>query len=110
MVGRGLGHVPAPGGGSRPPLGLLADAAPGTRPIQALLTGAAVRSGLLTLLGEHGPLPERAAAVPQPVCLALGGHDGVWPGATVGPGEVPEVPLPPSTAREARRQAAGLVS
>jgi hypothetical protein len=113
MAGRALAALQAPVGGSRPTLGLLAtamlDAAPpGARPIETLATGAAARSGLLTLLNEGAPLPERAVSVPAAICLALGGHDAAWPGATIGLGETAPTPLPPSTLEEAKRQAAGL--
>ena len=113
MVGRALARVQAPLGGSLPTLGLLAAALaptvrPGLSPIAALVNGVAVRSGLLTLLGEGAPLPERAVAVPPHLCLALAGYDADLAGATIGLGDLPPVPLPPSLAAEATRQAAGL--
>ena len=78
-------------------------------PLQALADGAAVRSGLLSLAGD-GPLPERAVTVPLHLCLAMAGSDGVFPGATVGAGPLPPVPLPPSILAAAGRHAAGLGS
>lgn len=113
MVGRALALLQAPVGGSRPTLGLLATAfidavPPGTRPIDALVTGAAVRCGLLTILNDGAPLPERTLAVPPAICLALGGLDANWPGMTIGLGETPSVPLPPSIREEAARQALAL--
>jgi hypothetical protein len=115
MVGRALAHLQAPLGGSRPTLSLLSaclgPVAPhGVRPLDAIATGNAVRSGLLTVLGDALPLPERTAAVPLHLCHALAGFDGWWPGGTIGTGDVPRVPLPPSFAQEAERQARALTS
>lgn len=115
MVGRVLAHLQTPVGGSRPTLGLLATALreaapPGARAIETLATGIGVRSGLLTLLNEAAPLPERAVSVPAAICLALSGHDAAWPGATIGLDEIAPVPLPPSLKQEAQRQAAGLTA
>jgi hypothetical protein len=112
MVGRAVAHVQAPLGGSRPTLGLLmesfAAASSGARLPDALMCGAAMQSGLLTVLGDQAPLPERTVAVPLHLSLALHGYDGFWPGATIGPGEVPEAMLPASIREEGQRQAAGL--
>lgn len=115
LIGRALAWLQAPLGGSRPTLGLLASAfAPaataGIHPITELVTGRAVASGLLTLLGEGTPLPERALSVPLHLYLGLDGHDSSWPGTTIGTGALPEVPLPPSVIQEAQRQARGLSS
>ncbi|HEU4451750.1 MAG TPA: ATP-binding protein [Longimicrobium sp.] len=115
MVGRAFAHLQAPLGGSRPTLSLLsaclAEAAPeGTRPIDVLASGAAVRTGLLTILGDNLPLPERAAAVPVHLCHALAGLDGAWPGGTIGAGSLPLVPLPASAAAEAERHARALTA
>lgn len=111
-AGRALAHVQAPLGGSRPTLALLAEvyahASPADPPaIQALADGAAVRCGLLTLAGNE-PLPEQTVSVPLHLCLALAGSDASYPGAAVGLGETPPVPLPASCLAEAARQAAGL--
>ena len=115
MLGRVFAFLQAPVGGSRPTLSLLAScldaAAPdGMRPMEVLANGAAVRAGLLTILGEGTPLPERTAAVPLPLVHALAGSDGHWPGVTIGMGELPEVPLPASTRAEAVRQARALAA
>ncbi|MDT5062500.1 MAG: hypothetical protein QOH63_2959 [Acidobacteriota bacterium] len=115
MVGRALAYMQAPLGGSRPTLGLLAAAlgervANGVKPLNLLLNGAAMRSGLLTLTSDGPPLPERAVGVPVQLCLALNGHDGSWPGTRTGLGEMPEVPLPGSILEEAHRQARSLLS
>jgi hypothetical protein len=113
LVGRAIAHLQAPVGGARPTVGLLSAAltpaaTPGSSGADALITGVAVHSGLLTLLGDGAPLPERAVAVPLPLCLALRGQDWAWPGATIGLGDVPDVPLPPSVLRDAERYARGL--
>lgn len=115
MIGRALAYAQAPVGASRPTFGLLTSALrearfePGT-PINTLLTGVALRTGLLTVIGDQAPMPERAIAVPLAICLALAGRDGFWPGATIGLGEIGEVPLPRSIAQEAEVQAAAVSS
>ncbi|MCP4694976.1 MAG: hypothetical protein GY859_43515, partial [Desulfobacterales bacterium] len=78
MAGRAIAYAQAPLGGSRPLLGLLSTALAGAvegagRLIDEIVTGAAVKSGLLELLDEEAPLPERAVRVPTPICLALNG-------------------------------------
>jgi hypothetical protein len=115
MAGRAVAWLQSPVGGSRPSLGLAASAfasAPGAgvQPLHALIGGAAVRSGLLSVLGESGPLPERSFSVPVPICLALAGHDATLPGTTIGLGDLPKVKLPPSVYKEAERQARGLAA
>jgi hypothetical protein len=110
IVGRVLAFLQAPVGGARPTLGLLASAfadlvEPGRRTLDVLLTGAAMRSGLLVMTGEDMPVPERAVSVPQAVGLALRGYDGFWPGATIGVGAESEVALPPSIHEAAMRYA-----
>ena len=112
MCGRAVAHLQAPIGGSRPTLGMLAAAfaeyEPEGRVVERLLTGAAMESGLLQLLNENAPLAERAAAVPVPLCLALGGRDAAWPGTSLGLDGMPQTPLPLSALAEARRQARAL--
>jgi len=113
MVGRALAQLQAPVGGSRPTLGLLTAALfetiePGAHPIDTLVTGATIQSGLLSLLGDNLPLPERSVRVPLHLCLALNNHDGHWPGAAVGMGRIPQIPLPPSLLEQAQRHANGL--
>lgn len=110
MVGRVLAFLQAPVGFARPTLGLLAAAfadvvEPGRRVLDLLLTGSAIRSGLLVLGGDDGPLPERAVSVPQAVGLALRGYDGLWPGTTIGVGAESAVALPPSVHESAVRYA-----
>lgn len=115
MVGRVLAHVQAPLGGSRPTLGLLATSLQAVTPsglavIDALFSGTAMSTGLLSLQGEGAPLPERAISVPVSLCLALAGIDAVWPGTTIGLGSTSEVPLPSSVLEAAEQQAIGLRS
>jgi hypothetical protein len=114
MCGRAVAHLQAPVGGSRPTLGLLAAAFAELEPerniIECLLTGKAVKTGLLQLLNESAPAVERAVSVPGPLCLALGGQDAAWPGTRLGSDSVPEAPLPASFVAEAKRQARALAA
>jgi len=111
LVGRVLAHVQTPLGGSRPTLGLLVSAlgrVEGAAVLPALLNGAAIRSGLLSVLNDTAPLPERPVMVPSPLCLAMADHDSQWPGATIGAAEAPAIPLPDSIRAEARQHASAL--
>jgi hypothetical protein len=112
MAGRVLARVQAPVGGARPTLGLLTTALasllkPTESPFAVLLNGAALRTGLIALANESAPLPERAVAVPPPLCLALNSHPSDWPGVRIGL-EMPPVPLAPSTLAVASRHAHAL--
>jgi hypothetical protein len=62
-------------------------------PIHRLMNGAAVQSGLLTLLNEGAPLPERALSIPIHLCFALDRLDASVAGTTLGLGSIPSVPL-----------------
>ena len=69
------------------------------------------RTVWLQILNDGVPLAERAISVPVPLCLALDGEEGAgddatWPGTVLG--RIRDVPLPPSTLANARRQARGL--
>jgi hypothetical protein len=113
IVGRVLAHVQAPIGGSRPTLGLLAPAFARAFDLDgsvmpALLNGPAVATGLLGVLNDTAPLPERAVMVPTPLCLALAGHDSHWPGAAIGLDDATAVPLPDAVTRLAKEHAAAL--
>lgn len=113
MVGRAIAHVQVPLGGSRPTLGLIGTAFAelsdtGASSLESVLTGAAMQSGLLTLLNEGPPVAERPVAVALPLCLALRGRDSAWPGAVVGMGSVPPAELPPSIRAQAEREASAL--
>ena len=113
-AGRAVARLQAPVGGSRPTLALLAASVgslfseAAVNPIDALITGNAAQSGLLSVLNEGAPLAERPVAVPVPICLALSGYDSAWPGTVIGLEKTRQVPLPPSFLAEARRQAVGL--
>jgi hypothetical protein len=95
ILGRAIARLQSPLGGSRPTIGLLLNVLHGNDPpgIAALTAGAAVRSGLLLILNDAAPLPERPVSVPPHICAALSGLDGLAPGTTIGLGEVPNVPL-----------------
>lgn len=113
LVGRVLAHVQAPVGGSRPTLGLIChafDAAFETSnsTLARLLGGAAVQTGFLTILDDSAPLPERPLTVPAVLCLSLAGHDGSWPGATIGGKGTESVALPISVLDQAQRHATAL--
>lgn len=101
MVGRAIAMVQTPLGGSRPTLGLVATMlqslmGSSSHPVNALLTGVAVESGLLTIADGRQPVAERSVSIPAHLQLALCGRDGVWPGGSIGLGDTPVVPLPPS--------------
>jgi hypothetical protein len=113
LTGRVLAHVQAPVGGSRPTLGLVAHAFPAalddeTNLLAALLNGSAITTGLLAVLNEAAPLPERSFMVPTPIWFALAGQDSQWPGTTIGLDATLLVPLPESVVAEARRHAMAL--
>jgi hypothetical protein len=111
MVGRVLAYAQAPIGGSRPTLGLLSsslDRGFGAGVIPTLLNGPAVKTGLLTVLNDTAPLPERSVMVPSPLCLALAGYDSHWPGTTIGVDRAAAVPVPETLREQARQHAAAL--
>ena len=107
MAGRALAFAQTPVGGSRPTLGLLAELSAAFQPAAAvtaatLAQGSAVACGLLALLNEGAPSPERAVAVPLPLSLALRGVISHWPGAHVA-GEAEAIELPASFRESAER-------
>jgi hypothetical protein len=113
VAGRVLAHVQAPVGGSRPTLGLIAESfreipACADSVLAAILNGSAAASGLLVLGDDSAPVPERTAAVPVPLSLALAGRDSRMPGTAIGLDGANAVPLPPSILAEAKRHAAAL--
>jgi len=115
MASRTLAYAQSPVGGSRPTLGLLqsvlAEALPGApSAIPILAGGAAVRSGLLHLLNESAPLPERCLAIDTVTALALHGQDAAPPSAHIGLPSGYEVPLTGSVIADAERLARSLVS
>jgi hypothetical protein len=112
MVGQALAFMQRPVGGSRPMLALVRAAlgfaaSPGTDPLDELLTGAALSSGLLVLAAGAGPLPERSVAVPEPLALALRGFPPCRPGARLAT-PADELALPESLLQACRRHARGL--
>jgi hypothetical protein len=113
LAGRVLAHVQSPVGGSRPTLGLICHAfdsafEPAESTLALLLGGAAIRTGLLAVLNDAAPLPERPVMVPTTLCLALIGNDGDWTGATIDGESGQRVPLPDSVLADARRHATAL--
>ena len=116
LTGRVLAHVQAPLGGSRPTVGLLISACGGTIAdtagvVPALINGAAARTGLLTILNDAAPIPERPVALSAQLCLALAGHDSHWPGTAIGGmGAAANVPLPDSLRAAATRHSRALAS
>lgn len=112
MAGRALAYAQAPVGGSRPTLGLLAELGRELPPAQRLSAaelaqGPAVACGLLTVLHDGAPCPERPVAVPLPLSLALNGVAAPWPGGRIGGPE--GLTLPPPQ-REAAAQFARAVA
>jgi hypothetical protein len=112
MTGRVLAYAQAPLGGSRPTLGLLAELSHLLPPAHrvtaaALALGPAVACGLLTVLHDGAPCPERPVAVPLPLSLALKGTAAPWPG---GQFDGPEDPSLPPSVLEAAAQFARAIA
>jgi ATPase family associated with various cellular activities (AAA) len=114
MVGRALARIQAPLGGSRPTLSLLSTAfselflVQDLSPMASLVNGTAVQSGLLHLLNEGMPLPEQTIKIPLPLCFALKGEDGAFPGTTIGLPSEANIPLPASVKTMAETYATSL--
>ena len=92
IVGHILTYMQQPLAQGRPTIGLLARAygaeptrgqGTGSAEVQLLAQGSAVSSGLLELLDQTSPLPERQLRVPLSTCLALAGLHGPWPGTSL---------------------------
>jgi len=114
MAGRAIALVQAPVGGSRPTLGLLSSSLASLNgsaadSMNAILTGAAYKSGLIALLNEGAPLVERAVSIPVPLCLALNGRDSDWPGVQIGMGPIPATPLSSSILKQVEAEAGSLL-
>jgi hypothetical protein len=112
MIGRAIAYAQAPVGGSRPTLGLLAAAfgrlaQPTAGPAELALSPA-VQAGLLLLLNDSAPLPERPVAVPLPISQAFARAESVWPGGLIGQDGTPITALPASLADAARAHADAL--
>ena len=120
MCGRAVAHLQRPLGGSRPVFGLLASALASLpedgNVMGALLSGAAIDSGLLQVLNENAPLAEHTVSIPVPVCLALAAKakdsaDVLWAGFTIYKSDNRDsqsIPLPPSVLLEAFRHGRAL--
>ncbi len=118
MVGRCIAYLQRPMGGSRPTLSLLSTMfspleRSGTESIRQraliaqIANSRAVDLGLLQLLNESSPLPERAVQLLAAVALAVTSEGLVWPGATVGLKDL-KFGLPESILAGARLQAEAL--
>ena len=115
MVGRAIAYMQAPVGGSRPTLGLLESAfaiIANDDNAQwiggSILSGMAVRSGILNILNISAPLPEQSVQVPSALALALRNKDFLWPGSRDIEHDSAVI-LPESIRAEAQQQAAALV-
>ena len=115
MLGRAIAYMQAPVGGSRPTLGLLESAFAFIANDDSeqwiagsILSGMAIRSGILNILNTSAPLPEQSVQVPSALALALHNRDYLWPGSrNFEPDGM--VILPESIRAEAQHQATALV-
>jgi hypothetical protein len=116
MTGRCVAYLQQPMGGSRPTLSLLAamihnsgihPADPSGNVMADIVRGEAVQLGILQVLNEGAPLPERTVCLHAPVILNMSGTRFSWPGARTAVDD-PHPELPPSIAREADLQAQSL--
>lgn len=115
MVGRALAYVQAPVGASRPTLGLLesallflADGESDSWVGGHILSGMAVRCGILIILNNEAPLPEQGLQLPSALALALrtrDHHSGLAQQLKDG-----KVILPESIVTESQRQAESLIN
>ena len=78
MAGRAMAYIQSPVGGSRPTLGLLESALafvsknPNTPWIAGtIVSGNAIRTGVLTIINDNVPIPEQAIKIPNALALAL---------------------------------------
>lgn len=116
MVGRAIAYMQAPVGGSRPTLGLLESAfalivndTDEQWIAGSILSGMAVRSGILNMLNTDAPLPEQSIQVPGMLVLALHKKDFLWPG-TRNFDDASAVILPESICQQAQQHAVALLS
>jgi ATPase family protein associated with various cellular activities (AAA) len=85
LIGHLLVHLQQPLARGRPTVGLVAQAFASDdlhRAVHVLGQGNAVRCGLLQLIGDDNPLPERQIQVPLATALALEGIESCWPGSS----------------------------
>lgn len=118
MVGRAVAFVQAPIGGSRPTLGLLQSALSFVATEQqaqwlagAIVSGMAVRSGILNILNIDAPLPEQTVQIQiaLALALALGNQNFVWPGTTQVTDDAMAL-LPQSIQTQAKKHAQSLIN
>lgn len=112
MTGRAIAFAQAPLAGSRPTLGLMAEAFAPVLDHERLTAGSlaagpAFQSGVLVLGNDQAPYPERTVALPLPLSLAIAGRESNWTGGVIG-WSGPDLPLPASTRLTCERQAEGL--
>lgn len=115
LLARVLCFLQAPAAAARPTVGLMASAISrccdaGSHPLASLVGGQAVRLGIVTLGDETSVLSERTLALRAPLCLALRGHDGTWPGTSIGADTAVAVQLPDSIQAALAGHAAALRS
>lgn len=114
MVSRVIAFVQAPVGGSRPTLGLLQSSFElftGDAQAQwiagSIISGMAVRSGVLNILNTDAPLPEQSVQIPTALVLTMGNQNFLWPGTTL-VSKDSLVLLPKSIQKQAKIQALSL--
>jgi len=74
MTGRAIAYVQSPVGGSRPTLGLLESAFSSQASCWVaarIVSGVAVRTGILSIINEDSPIPEQVIKIPTVLALAL---------------------------------------
>jgi hypothetical protein len=111
MASRVIAFVQAPVGGSRPTLGLLQSAlslsVSGEQSqwiVGSIISGMAVRSGVLNILNTDAPLPEQTVQIPTALVLAMGNQNFLWPGTTFIAADS-MVLLPESIQQQAKKKA-----
>ena len=116
MVGRAIAYIQAPVGGSRPTLGLLESAFCLIASAQqekwiagSIVSGTALRCGVLTLLNTEAPLPEQTIQVPSALALAFGNENYIWPG-TSQVGAESMAMLPDSILQQAKKHALSMTN
>ena len=112
IAGRAIAYAQTPVGGSRPTLGLAAEAfgffdGPKRLNPVKLANSPSFLGGALTLLNDGAPLPERAVSISVPLCLAFSDEEVCWPGGIVDHAQF-HVPLPDSVTAQCRQQASAL--
>lgn len=90
VVGRAIAFIQAPVGGSRPSLGLLQATLENIATVPqaqwiagSIVSGTALRTGVLSLLNENAPMPEQTLQIPCALTLAFRNKHFIWPGTTL---------------------------